>query len=229
MLKAINMEIKKIKVFGWENALYGMRLPKNSEEFYDSYYMNESIFLGEKDKNLLLRLTLAGKDHRKILRMVHVQALVNMSFNWWKQYDTYKVGTTAISRSTMHKCIGNKPLIKEDFYVEVWNEEQDYILNKINEIYSLYVKEKDNKIKNLLWRRIIDMLPLSLLQERMIDINYEILINILNSRYEVEKLSKEWNYFCKMFLDNCPYLNDIYNITKQKRSLTTEEFDNLKI
>jgi len=227
------MKIEKIQIWGFDNAIRGMRFPLNSELQSDSKYgFNGQFDVGPKDLDLILRLTRGGNDHAKVLRMIHVQAAVQMPFTFWKHWETYKVATTAISRSTMHKGVGKELLTKDNFYVEVWNDEQQYILDKINDIQEQIFKadeDKDIELRKILWRRLIDALPLSLVQERMVDLNYQVLVSMLCSRYKVEKLSPEWDFLCEAFLHSCPYLEDIYNVAKSKRSLTTEEFNKLTI
>ena len=225
------MKICKIETMGWKNAITGMRYPMNSELQSDSL-VDSSILvkLGDKDLDLMKRLAKAGTDHSKFLRMIHVSASVRMPFSWWKQFDTYKIATTAISRSTMHRGVGKELLTRDDFYTEQWREENQYILDKINDIQQQILKaeqDKNIKLKKQLWRRLMDVLPLTLCQERMIDFNYQVLLNILGSRFQVEKLSQEWDFFCNAFLTCCPYLKEFYDTTKHKRSLTTEEFKKL--
>lgn len=221
------MKIEQIRVVGWENAVIGMRLPMNSEAQSDSGKGADGEFvLGDKDKDLMIRLAKAGTDHSKVLRMIHVSALVKMPMTWWAHYDTYKVGTVAISRSRMHK-LTSRILDHDDFFVEEWNETHELILNKINEHILLAQKHKENNDTinaNIEWRRALDLLPMTYCQQRIIDLNYQVLLNILGSRYKVERLSLEWNFFCEAFLNTLPWLNQIYDATKNKRSLTTEEF-----
>jgi len=209
------MKISNIEVFGFRNAILGMRYPKNSEHLSDSIIENNNFKIGEKDLKLLLQLSKAGKDHRKVLRMIHVQASVNMPISWWIQYDTYKVGTTANSRSRMHK-MGSTFLTIDDFYFEDNLESRLYFENLIvliNKQIKIYQDNFGSEKAKKAWRFIIDILPMSYQQERMIDLNYEILLNIIKARYN-EKLSLEWKYFCDSFLNNCPYLNLIYEVIK---------------
>jgi hypothetical protein len=221
------MKIERVQVTNWENAIIGMRLPMNSEDQSDSIVNKQGDFeLGPKDKDLMIRLAKAGTDHSKVLRMIHVSALVKMPMTWWAHYDTYKVGTVAISRSRMHK-LTSRILDHDDFFVEEWNETHELILNKINEHILLAQKHKENNDTinaNIEWRRALDLLPMTYCQQRVIDLNYQVLLSILGSRYKVERLSLEWNFFCEAFLDILPWLNQIYDATKHKRSLTTEEF-----
>ncbi len=198
------MQINNIEVFGFKNAMLGMRYPKNSEHLSDSSEKD----IGPKDLELLLKLTQAGKDHRKALRMIHVQAAVDMPISWWIQYDTYKIGTTANSRSRMHK-MGTQLLTKDDFYIETWDTYNEEMLEHCNKLIKKWQETKDH----IIWKKIIDCLPMSYQQERMIDLNYEVLVAILNSRYN-EKLRGEWRFFCDTFLNECLYLKEIWEVSK---------------
>jgi hypothetical protein len=220
------MRVSRINVFGWENAIIGMRFPKNSEDKSDTDFTKQLIVLGQNDLNLMIRLAKAGRDERKYLRMIHVQCAINMPMTWWKQMDTYKVATVANSRSTMHK-ITERLLTKEDFYSNVWDSHFDNILNYINELiedYKYYenIIQNNNTIsdrgwhklvaeknKKNAWHKIIDILPMCYLQERMWDGNYETLLSMIKARWN-EKLNIEWKFFLEAMLDSCPYLNVIY-------------------
>lgn len=202
--------IKKIKTMGWENAIIGMRYPKNSEDKSDTNFYSSDKTLGKDDLRLLLQLTQAGRDHRKVLRMIHVQASVNMTMSWWTQYDTYKVATVTNSRSRMHK-MGSKLLTKNDFYVIEWTKQLENILKTINSYIKIWQKTKDKNI----WLQILDILPISYLQERMIDLNYETLISICRTRWN-EKLKTEWNFFIKEFINKCPYLKILWEVSTKK-------------
>lgn len=211
------MKIDKLQVFGWENAILGMRFPKNSENYSDSIF-NSPFILGDKDKKLLLALCKAGKDHRKVLRMIHIQASILMPISWWVQYDTYKIGTTANSRSRMHK-MGDNLLTLDDFYFENTEDSLEYFTNLIeiiNKNIIIYQNNKNSAIAKKAWRFIIDILPMSFQQERMVDLNYEVLLTIIQARY-TEKLNKEWQFFCDYFLEYCPYLKDILDALKDKK------------
>lgn len=222
------MKVSKVETMGWKNAILGMRYPLNSEAMSDTY-VDESgrVVVGEKDKDLIVRLSVAGSAHRKVLRMIHIQMSVKMPMTWWKHEATHKVGVTEISRSTMHKGVGKETLTKDDFYVEEWNKENEYVLGKLVELQGLHAGETDPKAKKALWRRLIDALPMSYCQERMVDMNYEVAISMLHLRYQVEKLSPEWDFFCQALLYECPLLREIYDATRKNRQLTTEEFDAL--
>ena len=219
------------EVSGFKGAVKGMRYPLNSDSKTDSFDGPDGFVVGDNDKDLMLRLCVAGPAHRKVLRCIHIGLTANMPFTWWKHFDTHKVGTTAISRSTMHKGVGNRLLTKEDFQVDQWNEEQESTLAVINELQrQIFDAEAagDRDAKRRLWRRLIDALPMSLLQERYVDMNYENALSVLHLRFNVEKLSTEWNFFGQALIDGCPMLGDIYNATLHKRQMTTEEFDALR-
>ena len=224
------MKIERIQASGWENAIFGMRLPMNSELQSDSMIVKERFELGIKDKDLILRLSLGGTSHRKVLRMIGLSFLCKMPMTWWKHMDQNRVGQTTISRSTMHKGIGNGILTKEkDFYTSVWYPEHDQMLNAINTTKLIMDGTEDKTLKKVLWRKIIDLLPMCYCQERLVHINYEIALSILQLRYNVEKLDDEWTFFCEALIHGCPHLNDIYLATRKNRQLTTQEFNNLQI
>ena len=107
------MKVSKVETMGWKNAILGMRYPLNSEAMSDTY-VDESgrVVVGEKDKDLIVRLSVAGSAHRKVLRMIHIQMSVKMPMTWWKHEATHKVGVTEISRSTMHKGVGKETLTR---------------------------------------------------------------------------------------------------------------------
>ena len=217
------MEIKNITTFGWKNAIIGMRLPKNSETQSDSEFSayENTISLGKKDLSLLLKLSKAGVTHRKFLRMVHVQALIKMPISWWIQYDTYKVGTVANSRSRMHK-FGLGLLSINDFYIDekLFESTKEHLQNTIDVINSLiksFQNESDKTIKETFWKNALELLPMNYEQERMIDLNYEVLLSILCLRYN-EKLTKEWRFFCDNFLHFCPYLFSIWKYIAGEKS-----------
>lgn len=222
------MRVGQVMVTGWQNAVIGMRLPMNSEAQSDSASFDGRFILGPKDKDLMTRLAKAGTDHSKVLRMIHVQALVKMPLTFWKHYDTYKVATTAISRSTMHKGIGGQNLTQEDFFAFNTDKFDWSILTKLNMLQSLMRTAESQEEKRAYWEQIIDALPNAYCQERMIDLNYQTLLAILGSRYGVEKLDEPWNFFCEAMIMECPHLGDLYEAVKHKRTMTTLEFEAMK-
>jgi len=200
------LKVENIEVIGVVGAMRGMRYPKDSEKDSDS----TSSGIGPKDLELLLKLTRAGRDHRKVLRCIHVQASINFPMSWLIQYDTYKVSTTAVSRSRMHR-LAWRLLTRDDFFVEEWTPQLQAVLEVLNADISLF--QESGKRDMIAWRRVVDLLPMSYCQERFIDINYETLLNILGSRYS-EKLKTEWKFFCDKMLEGCPHLREIWEITK---------------
>jgi hypothetical protein len=211
------MFIERVKTFGWENAIRGMRYSFNSENASDSVYDGkDGIFIGDKDKTLMLNLISAGSAHRKFLRAIHIQMSVNMSMKWWKQFDTYKIGTTALSRSTMHTLM-KEPLSRDNFEPFEHNKIIDDIVDLLNQLIAEYniLKLTPNVNKGEMERimnAVFDILPMSFLQERIIDMNYEVALNILHQR-QTHKL-KEWHFFCNTLLSKVPYLKEFYESTK---------------
>lgn len=209
-------------VSGWEAAVRGMRNPMNSWAKSDStldVHMNDGYFaastiskgrclaekIGAADKDLMLRLSRAGTDHRKFMRMIVVYADITAPLYWWKEFDTYKVGTVANSCSTMHK-IHEKEFTLDDFSHEHLNRlsmhELEYTMEYLNIWRSIYLhggsyeneryyEPKDKEA----WWQMIQLLPSSYNQKRTVMLNYEVLANIYKSRKN-HKLD-EWQDFCK--------------------------------
>ena len=185
------IEITNTEVMGWQHAIRGMRNPLNSWKMSDS----ADGIIGEKDKDLMTRLSNAGTDHRKYMRMITVYLDINAPLYWWKEYDTYKVGTVANSCSTMHK-IQAKEFVIDDFSHEHLNSES---INKIlmptiemlNQYRLKFIETKDKDY----WWQMIQLLPSSFNQKRTVLLNYEVLANIYKSR-KGHKLD-EWRTFCE--------------------------------
>jgi len=219
------MNISKIQISGWQNAIKGLRYSFNSEDKSDSSYSivhNEDgpqifVFLGKEDLKLILNLIKGGSPHRKFLRAVHIQMSIKASMTWWKQYDTYKVSTTTLSRSTMHTVMKGL-LTLDDFDPNINTPVLNDIIIYINELIFKYneikglPETKAEDLKNLFFQ-VIDILPMCYMQERMIDINYETLLNIISQRRN-HKLQNEWGYFCDELLETIPYLKEFYNATE---------------
>lgn len=211
------IKIENVEVMGWEAAIRGMRNPMNSWEKSDStfsdvfddyenlhsYYM-KSADIGKNDLDLMTRLNNAGTDHRKFMRMIVVYADITAPLYWWKEYDTYKVGTVANSCSTMHK-IAEKEFTLEDFSYEHLDIRTRKILEEIikalNDYRTLYINYnpddfeiKDCPSKKDVWWQMIQLLPSSYNQRRTVMLNYEVLANIYKSRKN-HKLD-EWRAFC---------------------------------
>lgn len=197
----------------------GMRNPMNSGDKSDSEFHKEveldltpSFYLGDNDKALMKKLAKAGTDHRKFMRMMPVYVRITAPLYWWKEFDTYKVGTVANSCSTMHK-IQAKEFTKSDFSSENLvgvmfsdslniigsKETLEHTINALNCAREIYLKTKDKKY----WWQMIQLLPSSYNQTRNVMLNYEVLANIYHSRKQ-HKLD-EWRDFCKWIEEKVPY------------------------
>ena len=187
------IKIENIDVYGWEVAIRGARNPMNSWDRMDSCYNNGEFEIGENDYKLLKNLTIAGPEHRKWNRMVTVTMDITAPLYWWKEYDTYKVGTVANSCSTMHK-IQAKKFEKSDFSIEHITEGTERIMNvviaELNFNRELFNKTKDKRY----WWNMIQLLPASYNQKRTVHLNYEVLGTIYHQRRH-HKLD-EWVDFC---------------------------------
>lgn len=227
------IKFENTEVMGWEAAIRGMRNPMNSWEMSDSlfgknleipYSQNNPIilidengvetYIGDNDLNLMKRLRNAGTDHRKFMRMIAVYVDITAPLYWWKEFDTYKVGTVANSCSTMHK-IAAKEFTFDDFSHEklinsmcMEIQEQHIRLSPIqtlattieclNAYRDLYLQTKDKKY----WWQLIQLLPSSYNQRRTVMLNYEVLANMYKSRKN-HKLD-EWREFC-LWIRTLPY------------------------
>lgn len=239
MIKIENIVLASPKQMDF--IIQGMRNPMNSHDKSDSenkimneddyelgYEPNYEYIVGENDLGLMNRLAKAGTDHRKFMRMMPVYVRITAPLYWWKEFDTYKVGTTANSCSTMHK-IQEKEFTLEDFsidkiidsgepeYEDMYNdivltlhfdgENQYYdphgifseiLIPALNLYREKYIKTKDKKY----WWQMIQLLPSSYNQTRNVMMNYEVLANIYKSR-KSHKLD-EWREFCK-WIETLPY------------------------
>lgn len=199
MIKFENTEICGIK-----HAIRGMRNAMNSWDKSDSYIDERynTVHIGENDKALMKRLFNAGTDHRKYLRMITVYADITAPLYWWREYDTYKVGTVANSCSTMH-TIHKKEITIDDFSID--NDEVHLYVNLIYDLNAL--REMYNETKDLKYfRQLVGLLPSSFNQKRTAMLNYEVLANIYKSR-QGHKL-KEWHEFIE-WIEGLPY-TDIF-------------------
>lgn len=221
------IKIENVEVMGWDAAIRGMRNPMNSWEKSDSGtcgyphhigcancpdhkicnhpFRNDGVFkLGKADYELVMKLVKAGTDHRKFMRMIAVYADITAPLYWWKEHDTYKVGTVVNSCSTMHK-IAEKEFALEDFSYEHLDIRTHKILEEIikalNDYRTLYINYNpdDFEIKGCpskkdVWWQMIQLLPSSYNQRRTVMLNYEVLANIYKSRKN-HKLD-EWRAFC---------------------------------
>ena len=238
------LKIENTEVVGWEHAIRGMRNPKNSWEKSDSLFCKipdekcsvceqrhtdqcyNGFIIGSNDYTLMKKLRNAGTDHRKFMRMIVVYLDITAPLYWWKEFDTYKVGTVANSCSTMHK-IHEKEFTLEDFscehLVSGWSgkdnnginiilsgpsecmENTITVLNRVRDSY-LEAREKGSSPTGLsakeIWWQMIQLLPSSYNQKRTVMLNYEVLANIYKSR-KYHKLD-EWRELCK-WIEELPY------------------------
>lgn len=207
------IKVENIEVWGFRHAIRGMRNPLNSWDKSDSYETHIEdpdtletapfeFFVGENDLALMRRLFKGGTEHRKYLRQIFVSLDITAPFYWWKEFDTYKVGTVANSCSTMHK-IAAKEFVREDFSLEHLAEcnlnLMDMVINNLN-LYRFAYLESKNKED---WWQLIQLLPTSYNQKRTITMNYENVFTILRQR-KGHKLD-EWNELCEI-LHDLPYI-----------------------
>ena len=200
------IKISNITVLNFENAIRGARNPMNSWARMDSYYDEDGNYiLGDNDLSLASRLAKAGSDHRKFLRQVIVSLDISAPLYWWKEFDTYKVGTVANSCSTMHK-IQAKQFCREDFSHEKMSEGALMVLDQViafmEEERLKFIETKDKAH----WHNMIQLLPTSYNQLRTVSLNYEVLINIYRSR-RYHKLD-EWKILCAE-IEKLPYAKEL--------------------
>lgn len=230
------IRIENTEVFGWEAAIRGMRNPMNSWDKSDSFktvtVKEEDEFMyvrsyerrtgvGENDLKLMQNLSSAGNDHGKFLRMINVACDITAPLYWFKEFDTYKVGTVANSCSTMHKIhakrfeiddfshehLISEPLIADEGgNVEQFNLQSRLILDVtiavLNTAREMYLKTKDKKY----WWQMIQLLPSSYNQKRTIQLNYQ----VLKAMYHARKNHKldEWHEFCR-WCESLPHFTEI--------------------
>lgn len=201
------IKIENIDVYGWRSAIRGMRNPMNSWQKSDTEWVDDEhdIILGENDLQLMQRLAKAGTDHRKYLRMITVYLDITAPLYFWKEMDTYKVGTVRNSCSTMHK-IADKEFTVEDFSCERLSFASKKNLVSTIELLNYY-RDGYNKNKSIDdWWNMIQLLPNSYNQKATVMLNYEVLANIHRSRKN-HKLN-EWREFCK-WVETLPYFCEI--------------------
>lgn len=232
------LKVENVEIIGWEHAIRGMRNPKNSWAKSDSGpkcpygkekccgECQQNFCIGPNDKQLMMALRNAGTDHRKFMRMITVYLDITAPLYWWKEFDTYKVGTVANSCSTMHK-IAAKEFTLDDFSHEhlncepyhrnwiesatvdeditsphkVWITSLDILrctIEMLNAYRESYLETKDKQD----WWQMIQLLPSSYNQKRTVMLNYEVLANIYKSRRH-HKLD-EWHTLCDR-IESLPY------------------------
>ncbi len=205
------IKIERTSVMNIENAIRGARNPLNSWDKMDSAYNEDGEYiLGENDLGLGMRLAKAGSDHRKFIRQIFVSVDITAPLYWWKEFDTYKVGTVANSTSTMHK-IHSKPIVMEDFsFDRLTPESEKFARDMVDYIESVRLRYMEDKDKAYWWD-LIQLLPSSYNQMRTCTMNYENLTNMYYARRN-HKLD-EWHVFCD-WIKSLPYAEE-FIITKE--------------
>lgn len=215
------MKFENTEVWGFEHSLRGMRNPLNSHIKSDSYYDNDNYVIGENDFGLAQRLIKAGNEHRKFMRQIFVSVDITAPLYWWKEFDTYKVGTVANSTSTMHK-LATTPITLDCFEIDDYdrnlsladNPEDDNELNHISafeedvimvleNLRQKYLETKDKRY----WKELIRFLPESWLQKRTITMNYENIRNMYFQRRN-HKLT-EWSESFIKWVESLPYAEEL--------------------
>ena len=222
------IKIEAVNVWGFKHAIRGMRNPMNSWDKSDSVWcdpkgccyckvnkencenavfvnLDQNFGLGSADLDLMHRLYVAGSEHRKFMRMIHVSMDVTAPLYWWKEFDTYKVSTVANSCSTMHK-IHSKELTLDDFSTDhltpVSMDILNIVIGQLNVARDYFISTKDKSA----WWQMIQLLPSSYNQKRTLDFNYETAVQIIRQRTG-HKLD-EWHEFVDMLWD-LPYMREI--------------------
>lgn len=200
------IKLERAAVMNLENAVRGARNPLNSWARSDSYYNEEGEYvLGPNDRDLAGRLCRSGSDHRKFIRQIFVSVDITAPLYWWKEYDTYKVGTVANSTSTMHR-IHSRPFREEDFSVDrLTGESRKHFLDYMAYLESVRLRYVDTKDKAD-WYDLIQLLPSSYNQMRTCSLNYENLVNIYYARKN-HKLD-EWHVMCG-WIRTLPYADTL--------------------
>lgn len=224
------MKITNLKAFNFEGAFRGMRNPMNSWNKSDSIFSLACI-IGPKDLELAQKLIRAGGEHRKFLRQIIVSFDLTAPLYFWKEFDTYKIGTVANSTSTMHK-LASTPITLDCFETDDFQRNlivssgssidgeweftiEDYtedIIDICEKIRQKYLETKDTRY----WKELIRWLPESWLQTRTITMNYENILNIIHQRHN-HKLS-EWRWLVKQFQEQLPYANELLFFTLEDKN-----------
>ena len=219
------IKIEDVEVMGMRKAIKGMRNAMNSWDKSDSGYMVDekldgvqfSYFkIGEKDMKLCKNLIKAGSPDRKFMRMIHVQFDITAPETFLMQLDTYKVGTVSNSTSKMH-TIHKRDLTVDDFSHDYTPaEEFQPIVDRLNELRSYYIRSKNKAY----WNALIEQLPMSFMQRRTMDMNYETLFNIYHQRKH-HKLN-DWHTFCD-WIETLPYMKEFLGLGEQTETKEQKE------
>ena len=200
------LKIKDTEVMNLKNAVRGARNPMNSWDRSDSFFdENGNYILGENDLSLAMRLRKAGGDHRKFMRQIFVTMDITAPTYWWKEFDTYKIGTVANSTSTMHK-ITSVPFdishFSTDKMTDTTLQVMQTLIDYLEHLRKQFIETKDKQV----WYDIIQLLPSSYNQMRTCTMNYENLVNIYHARKN-HKLD-EWHTFCD-YVKTLPYAQEL--------------------
>ncbi len=203
------MKITNTEVFGWEAAFRGMRNPFDSWDKSDSKMDVNPPVLGENDLSLAQRLLRSGSEHSKFMRMIHVQADVDMPRYWWSEADTYHFNTKN-SRSTMHKLLNSTTPITKKLFVGCEEDEDvlDIVVVRLEDLRHNYKQSLDEEEKTHLLVRAKRLLPEGFLQTRTLDTNYAELRNMYFQR-RTHRLKEEWvDVFCG-WIETLPYSREL--------------------
>ena len=218
------IEISNVQTFGFEGAIHGMRNSYNSWDKSDSGMTVQvtdpnhyEFFIGKDDIELASKLAKAGGSHAKFRRMIHVQMDISAPFYWWKEFDTYKIGTTSNSTSTMHSIVNERFETNQFAQQNPMSAQAGMHLiatvNMLNELRDKYIDEERPMFKKMFWKDIIQMLPSSYMQLRTIDTNYEVLARICKERQN-HKLD-EWKTFIEK-IKELPWADELIFCNKEK-------------
>ena len=224
------IKIENVDVFGWEASIRGLRSPMNSWDKSDTEYKlildskcsedvekaktcgNVLVEIGNNDLKLMQSLVKAGSDHSKFMRMINVTCDITAPLYWWKEFDTYKVGTVRNSCSTMHK-IHSKEFTLDDFSIDDFYFEDDKCGMYLSDMFKNVVADCEFLRKKFVetgdkkyWRGLIQLLPSSYNQRATVQLNYAVLRNMYHSR-KAHKLD-EWVEFCK-WIETLPYAKEL--------------------
>ncbi|MCR5698436.1 MAG: hypothetical protein K6G52_02215 [Treponemataceae bacterium] len=203
------IKLEKTAVMNFENAIRGARNPLASWERLDSSFdKNGNFVFGPNDLSLAKKLCRAGSDHRKFVRQIFISVDITAPIYWWKEFDTYKVGTVANSTSTMHK-IHAKPFGREDFSTDHMEDKAleclDSVIKVLEDLRQKFVADKSENKEA--WYSIIQLLPESYNQTRTVTMNYENVFAMYNSRHN-HKLA-EWHTYCDWVME-LPYFKQMF-------------------
>ena len=224
------MKFENTKIFNFDGAIRGARNPLESWSRSDSYFNNDNFIIGENDLGLMQRLIKAsvkeGNSHSKFLRQIMVCVDITAPLYWWKEFDTYKVGTVANSTSTMHK-MASKPITLDCFETDDYcpevitsKEEIDYMIQFLEGLRTKYIDTKDKRY----WKELIRWLPEGWLQTRTVTLNYQVLRQMYFDRRN-HKLN-EWSgkdnpelpNFCK-WVESLPYAKELIMYTGKEDNI----------